>query len=954
MSLLADRNRRALSQGRGGLSVYNPTGRPLSQPSVAQQPIKKKRSREEVLEELRVANGGAPKKSKDGGGLAEKFFGTTIGAGFGKVLNNPVSKAILQPLDVFGIPQRVIASTIQEGLDFANGNGFSGKEWLDQVNADAFIDGNFEGSIGMGDVWRNHGEPFGAGKNPWVDAAIGLTGDILTDPLTYVLGAGVVDKGLDGLRSGSRLGAAASKSVEGLSAAALNAQKIQNGVTTAAELVAKGNSKAKGTARSLIGRQTRLDKVSEANGLIERAIRNDALLEASERGTKSLDALYGEADVGAKALADIQYRAKNGLGAKMPGSSDKVTELVETALNIKGPAVRMRVPKVPFVGTRRIAEIPGSQRAGESLQAGLARPRSWINDTALGRERIKQTSIADYENIDRILTRPNDPGVSREMFRMAAEERNALAAARPITGKTSVFGQRMSRSQRKQMQADIAAMPGKSKADKNAAYIAQTESKAAGDNLLNEQFGEVRVAARDEYGITIPEIDSKLSYVPHIDSPEMRRYKKTEEGMQYSKQFDEAYGTGESDLLAESGRMKARVIGPNMELPVPGAPGKVFKTEDGSIATINANALKEMKDARVKEFRILEDTPIKLLEDYIQAISEDVGRRAARANQIAQGSPDLAYDYQNLSDVKQKEVMVETEAAYKRVGIEFTDAEIERIQNDPNLAAAQTKAEMAKQARIARDLDRTGQGSLPYGPKGEKAVSEGMQQLEFDMGKPGWLIDQIDRAAKGWTPVGENLTVLMDPKVQEMMRNMVNAAEDPGRLARLYHELNKYFKNFAVLTPGFHIRNGMSAIFMNIADGVPVATTTRGIQEWHAFSKATRRTRRGEVDLKAARVYINGLRADGKGVVADALEAVMGSGAGGRFTEAGIAQGAYGKVSRFATENRFARWSQDAGAFVEGSVRMGMALDTLEKGSGVADAVSRITRVHLLFSDLSF
>ena len=164
----------------------------------------------------------------------------------------------------------------------------------------------------------------------------------------------------------------------------------------------------------------------------------------------------------------------------------------------------------------------------------------------------------------------------------------------------------------------------------------------------------------------------------------------------------------------------------------------------------------------------------------------------------------------------------------------------------------------------------------------EDAILDGMAQLEIDMGKPGWLIDQIDTAAKGWTAVGENLTVLMDPKVQEMMTNVVNAAEDPGKLMRLYSELNKYFKNFAVLTPGFHIRNGMSAIYMNIADGVPVATTTRGIREWNAFSKATRRTRKGEVDLDAARVYINKLRADGKGKVADALESVMGSGAGGR------------------------------------------------------------------------
>ena len=956
MSLLADINRRAIAETKGGLSIYDPTGSAARRPGATQQPVtsqrtgRPKRSRDEILAAMIASQGdGGGSGSDDGGGLAERFFETAVGSGLGKVLNNPIVKGVLQPLDILGVPQRAIASTIQEGLDLARGNGFSAKDWIDQTNPDAFFDGNQEDSIGMGDVWRNH-SAF-AGKSEWLDAGVGLVGDIATDPFTLLMGVGVADKGLDALRAGSRLGAAASKKAGALGDAARSAKNIQDGVTTAAKLVAKGNPKAKGTARSLIGRQTRLAKVSEGTDLIERALRNDALL---GKDMKVLDTLYGEADIGAKALAEIQYRAKNGLGARQ-SDSDKVIELVETALNIKGPGVRMRVPKVPFVGARKIAEIPGSQGVGQAIQTGLAKPRSWINDTALGRERIKQTSIADYENIDRILTRPNDPGVSREMFRSAAEQRNALEAARPITGKTSVFGQRMSRSQRKQLQADIAAMPGESKADKNAAYIAMAERKGdASRTLLNRQFDEVTDAALRDYGITTPKVGGDLDYVPHMDSPEMRRYLKTDEGRRTAKQWDESLGRGvsESDLLAESGRMKARIIGPNMELPVPGAPGKVFKTEDGSIATINANAKKAQFDAGVKQFRILEDTPVKLLEDYIQAVSEDVGRRAARANQIAQGSPDLAYDYQNLSEVKQKEVMIEAKAAYKRVGIKFDDAEIERIQNNPNLAVAQTKAEMAKQARIIRDVERTGQGTLPLAGD---VIRDGMEQLEFDMGKPGWLIDQIDTAAKGWTAVGENMTVLMDPKVQEMMRNIVTAAEDPGRMMRLYSELNKYFKNFAVLTPGFHIRNGMSAVFMNIADGVPIATTTRGVVEWNAFSKATRRGRGGgaEFDIKAATNYIEELRSTGKGKVADALEAVMGSGAGGRFTEAGIAQGAYGKVSRFATENRLARSSQDAGAFVEGSVRMGMALDTIERGSGVADAVSRITRVHFDYSQTS-
>ena len=54
------------------------------------------------------------KQDDDDKGLGEQFFGTTFGKGLGTVLNNPVVKNLIQPLDLLGVPQRAIASTIQE------------------------------------------------------------------------------------------------------------------------------------------------------------------------------------------------------------------------------------------------------------------------------------------------------------------------------------------------------------------------------------------------------------------------------------------------------------------------------------------------------------------------------------------------------------------------------------------------------------------------------------------------------------------------------------------------------------------------------------------------------------------------------------------------------------------------------------------------------------------------
>jgi hypothetical protein len=181
-----------------GIQVYDPTGRRTQRrtPFQPQGPAPKIRT---IQDEGTRPSGGmyesiarraagvkpvAAKPKEDEDGLAEKFFGTAIGGGFGKVINNPIVKNMLQPLDIFGVPQRVIASTINETADLIAGEGFSPNDWIDQVNPDAFFDGNMEGSIGMGDVWQKHGKALGAGKNQWVDAAVGLTGDVLTDPFT--------------------------------------------------------------------------------------------------------------------------------------------------------------------------------------------------------------------------------------------------------------------------------------------------------------------------------------------------------------------------------------------------------------------------------------------------------------------------------------------------------------------------------------------------------------------------------------------------------------------------------------------------------------------------------------------------------------------------------------------------------------------------------------------------
>jgi hypothetical protein len=87
-----------------------------------------------------------------------------------------------------------------------------------------------------------------------------------------------------------------------------------------------------------------------------------------------------------------------------------------------------------------------------------------------------------------------------------------------------------------------------------------------------------------------------------------------------------------------------------------------------------------------------------------------------------------------------------------------------------------------------------------------------------------------------------------------------------------------------------------------------------------------------------------------------AFEATIGSGAGGRFGEAGFAEAQYGAASKVWAKinaNKATKLSQSAGQWVEGGVRLGMAMDTIAKGGSVHEALERISRIHFDYGQIS-
>jgi hypothetical protein len=185
----------------------------------------------------------------------------------------------------------------------------------------------------------------------------------------------------------------------------------------------------------------------------------------------------------------------------------------------------------------------------------------------------------------------------------------------------------------------------------------------------------------------------------------------------------------------------------------------------------------------------------------------------------------------------------------------------------------------------------------------------------------------------GWTDIAKT-GVAVPKEINDAMTRVLRL-DRPDEWNKFWDSWNRYtdvFKAYATLSPRFHIRNGMSATFMNFADGVAYSDMKKGVDYWREFRN----------DPKG---WLNKIPENERKLAEDAVSAVFGSG-GGRYSDF---QGNLSKLSN----NRVVAKSRKVGTSVEGFVRMGMALDTIRAGGSVNEAVARITRVHFNYSQVS-
>jgi len=186
-------------------------------------------------------------------------------------------------------------------------------------------------------------------------------------------------------------------------------------------------------------------------------------------------------------------------------------------------------------------------------------------------------------------------------------------------------------------------------------------------------------------------------------------------------------------------------------------------------------------------------------------------------------------------------------------------------------------------------------------------------------------------------------SVVIAKDLRDRLERVTRMMETPEAW-KLVDKYTAFFKTYATARPGFHVRNAMSAIFMNMVDGVRIRDMYAGLSAWHRFTRNPRKFWEA---------------ADGK--TRDAITAVLASGAGGQFTERGslLVKGARspGQVGsrayRFLMNNKLTRFNQRAGTLVEGAARMSMALNSAHRRQSLDAMVDRISKYHFNYRELS-
>lgn len=200
-----------------------------------------------------------------------------------------------------------------------------------------------------------------------------------------------------------------------------------------------------------------------------------------------------------------------------------------------------------------------------------------------------------------------------------------------------------------------------------------------------------------------------------------------------------------------------------------------------------------------------------------------------------------------------------------------------------------------------------------------KFVEPGMNRIGETLQIPGWLDEAL--------------------KVEPVRMNAIQA----NKFVRKFYNL---WKGYAILRPGFHVRNAYSGMFNIYLEAGPGAFAN--IRRAHQFDvlamkhpdqyleMATKKW--GEEEAQLLNQAYMAMRATGAGQAA------------GEFTSAGLHAGKFNPLSN---DNAILKQNQKAGEWVERHLRVAHAYDVMKRGGTIDQAIDTVNKWHFNYTDIS-
>lgn len=331
------------------------------------------------------------------------------------------------------------------------------------------------------------------------------------------------------------------------------------------------------------------------------------------------------------------------------------------------------------------------------------------------------------------------------------------------------------------------------------------------------------------------------------------------------------------------------------------------KQEAEGRLTLVRDTLQDMKDVRSRAKKPKDVKPVKKTKKKELKAETWVAKRPEDANWTAEFDDFVS----EVDDLIQRVSAMEDGPATGRLASLITEY-------------VEGKAALLRKTAIAGEGEAQIPAMLAMGPQIYKKVLD-----------DGW----VKLTGAGSLSNFNNLQ--MRPEVQEILTNM-NRLTNPAIVAELNRftgRYTKFFKAWALATPGYHTRNSLTNAFMMFAAGGRPKFLYEGMLEYNALHKAL-------IEGTPFETYAMSLPLERQALVRRAYDAMLGSGVGQTaeigFDSAGV-----------LTNNAWTRLNRRVGIWTESHSRFMLAYDGIRQGLDVNGATARVRKFLFDYEDIS-